>query len=123
MLKKTLTMLIAFVMVFSCATVAFATDDETEILLANGYMQGDVNMDGSIGVTDVILVLRHIIGKTTFNEKECSLADMNSDDEISVVDAIYIQKIIVNIQEPSTENPTVSDEYDKPIELPFVPAV
>lgn len=122
MFRRFLTILVAFAMVFSCATVAFATGDETELLPENSYKQGDVNMDNSIGITDVIFVLRHIIGKTTFNDKQCLLADMNSDDEISVVDAIYIQKIIVNIQEPSTEKPTVSDDYDKPIELPFIPA-
>ena len=125
MLKKLLVIIVASVLMFSCATVAFATGDDTELLPANGYKQGDVNMDSNIDVKDVILVLRHTVELTTLTEEKFLLADVDLNGVVNVRDAIYIQKIIVNIQENPTEKPTVPDEYiedDKPIELPFVPA-
>lgn len=125
MFKRILTIIIAFVLVFSCTTVAFATGDDTELLPADGYKQGDVNMDSNIDVKDVILVLKHTVELITLTKEELALADIDSNGVVNVRDAIYIQKIIVNIQETPTEKPTVPDEYiedDKPIELPFVPA-
>lgn len=118
-------MLIAVVMIFSCVTVAFATGDELNSVATASYKKGDVNMDSEIDVKDVILVLRHIVGMITFTKDQCSLADMDSNSEVNVSDALYIQKLIVNTQETPTEKPTVPGEFeedDKPIELPIVPA-
>ena len=58
--------------------------------------KGDVNFDSNIGLSDVIFILKKVIGKAEFNERSNYTADMNSDGRISVMDAIMLQKYIIN---------------------------
>lgn len=64
-------------------------DPEPEILL------GDVSGEGSINITDVILVLKHIVGSVDFSEQQFIAGDVTKDDSITVKDAITIQKYII----------------------------
>ena len=64
--------------------------------LGNEYEMGDVNMDGSVTVTDVMLTVNHILSNKPerFHEK---YADMNSDGRINVADVMLIvRKVIGN---------------------------
>lgn len=58
-------------------------------------IKGDVNFDENIGLSDVIFILKNVIGKIEFNERSKYTADMNSDGRISVMDAIMLQKYII----------------------------
>ena len=53
---------------------------------------GDVNSDGEITVTDVLILLRNVIGVVEFDARQQYIADMNSDGTISVVDGIIIKE-------------------------------
>ena len=58
------------------------------------YAMGDVNHDGSVSVTDVLLVVEYVLGKNPekfFIEN----ADVNSDKEITVADLLSIVAIIL----------------------------
>lgn len=58
------------------------------------YAMGDVNHDGSVSVTDVLLVVEYVLGKNPekfFIEN----ADINSDKEISTADVLSIVAIIM----------------------------
>ena len=126
MLRKALTIIVASILVFSCTTVALATGDNVEPMPSNSYQKGDINMDSNIDISDVILVLKHTVNIITLDDIQRSYADIDSNNEINVLDALYIQKIIVDTNEAPTEKPTIPDEYiedDKPIELPFIPAI
>ena len=52
---------------------------------------GDINQDGNIDVSDIIIVINIIIGDNSYNE----LADMNDDGIINVVDVVSIVNIIL----------------------------
>ena len=82
-------------------------------------------MDSKIDIKDVILVLKHTVGVISLTDEQCSLADMDTDAEVNVKDAIYIQRTIVNITPPvkPTNPPNEYVDDDKPIELPFIPAM
>ncbi|MEE1076755.1 MAG: Ig-like domain-containing protein [Acutalibacteraceae bacterium] len=56
---------------------------------------GDVNDDGAINVKDVILVLQHNIDKIELNNTELEYADIDGSGTVDVVDAILIQKLIL----------------------------
>jgi len=77
-------------------------DTEASFTIMNGrvlgskadYLLGDVNGDGSISVTDVGMIISHILEKTPtdFNTKA---ADMNGDGDITVTDVgVLITKIL-----------------------------
>ena len=59
------------------------------------YKMGDVNVDGEVTVTDVMLTVNHIMGQDdeAFHSK---YADINQDGEINVTDVMLIVGIILN---------------------------
>ena len=59
------------------------------------YKMGDVNVDGEVTVTDVMLTVKHIMGEDddAFHSK---YADINQDGEINVTDVMLIVGIILN---------------------------
>ena len=64
-------------------------------------LKGDVNNDGSVSVTDVTMVISHILGQTHdgFNK---DAADVNGDGSISVTDVTMIINIILTKPVPTT---------------------
>ena len=56
------------------------------------YETGDVNMDGSVNVSDVVIAVNIVLGMSPFNE----LADINGDSIINVQDIILLVDIILN---------------------------
>ncbi len=58
---------------------------------------GDINGDGSIGVDDALLVLRHTMGIITLSEDQLALADLNADGDVNTIDAVLVQRIAMNL--------------------------
>ena len=52
-------------------------------------LYGDVNFDGSLDVTDVILLVNFVLG-TTPTEEEALTADMNQDGIVNILDVIQV---------------------------------
>lgn len=64
------------------------------VTVSEAYTLGDVNGDGSVSVTDVTMVISHILGLTPegFNK---DAADVNGDKSISVTDVTMMINIIL----------------------------
>jgi len=56
--------------------------------------KGDINGDGEVDISDVILCLRQAVG---LNPPEPSLADINGDGEVDISDVILILRIAVGL--------------------------
>ena len=56
---------------------------------------GDVNNDGIVNVTDVMLTVNYVVGQTPAGFVEAN-ADMNADGTITVTDVIAIVNIAVS---------------------------
>ena len=59
------------------------------------YAMGDVNHDGSVSVTDVLLIVEYVLGKSP-EQFFIENADANSDKEITVADVLSIVAIILS---------------------------
>lgn len=68
---------------------------EVDILKNTTYVIGDVNGDGDITVTDVTLLVNHILGKPN-DVFIISNADVNRDGSINVTDVTKLVNIILN---------------------------
>ncbi len=68
------------------ATTQLGTEDQ------QGFEKGDVNMDGIVNVVDVFRVQQNIAGINNFNSTQKDLADYNEDENVSIVDAVMIQR-------------------------------
>ena len=72
----------------------------------SGYRLGDVNFDGSINVTDVMLVSANVKNITQLNGSRRSAADINDDGQITVTDVSMLAAYVKNIR----SLPTVDTE-------------
>ena len=52
-------------------------------------LYGDVNFDGSLDITDVILLVNFVLGQTP-TEEEALTADMNQDGIVNILDVIQV---------------------------------
>ncbi len=82
--------------------IRFVANEElescTEIIETN-FTAGDVTLDGSVNILDVITVNKAILGKETLTAMQNKTADINRDDKIDSSDALEILKQIVGIAE------------------------
>ena len=53
-------------------------------------LYGDVNFDGTLNVTDIILMVNFVLNTSTPTEEEFLTADMNSDGIINILDVITV---------------------------------
>ena len=64
-------------------------------IVVSEFIMGDVNHDGQVDVSDVMMAVNKALGKTiaNFHQKE---ADINGDDVIDVADVMSIVRIVLN---------------------------
>ena len=72
--------------------------DECGICNGDGsscQLTGDLNQDGSVGVLDVVTIVRFIMGIETPNNTQFTSADLNGDGSLDVVDVVMLVDIIM----------------------------
>ena len=57
---------------------------------------GDANLDCSLNILDLIVLVNHIIGNTSLNENQVDLSDFNNDGLIDVLDVTTIIQLIIS---------------------------
>lgn len=60
-------------------------------------LKGDVNVDGTVNVTDAVLVLLNITELSPLSAAQRAVADMNADQAIDVADAVLILRKAVGL--------------------------
>ena len=58
---------------------------------------GDANQDGTVNVSDIIMVVNHIIGSSTLSDSALCASDLNGDGAINVTDIITIVNVIIGM--------------------------
>lgn len=58
---------------------------------------GDVNCDGQITTSDVILTARYIVGLVNISEQQQILADANGDANITNADVILLARYLLGL--------------------------
>ena len=80
----------------------------------NISLQGDVNLDETINIQDVILLIGQVLGNTNLNEEQLDQADLNNDSVIDVLDIVNVVSKILYPQNPEwnlEQNWTGNDSY------------
>ena len=119
-MKKFLSVTFVLLLLFSFSFAAFASDDLE--ILPDKYKVGDVDMDGDISIVDATLVQRHLAQIDVLSSKQLELADTNFDASVSISDATRIQMHVAGLLDITKPEEEPTEDDDKPIELPFVPA-
>ena len=55
-------------------------------------LKGDVNLDGKINTSDVVLINKFLIGKATLKGQALKNADYNNDESINIFDSVLIKR-------------------------------
>ena len=56
---------------------------------------GDVNEDGNITVSDVIMLQKYLHGKIKFTEQQFHISDVTSDGIVNIFDLIYLKRMLL----------------------------
>lgn len=59
-----------------------------------GYELGDVNGDGTIDITDIVSIIRHISRTRILTDEKFARADVNADNSVDIIDIVTIVRII-----------------------------
>ena len=82
--------------------------------MAGPDLCGDLNGNGTVDVSDAILLLRYITGLVTLTPEQQRLADVNGDGEINVADAVLILRYIVGLVGELPVEPGSPDDDEPP---------
>ena len=58
---------------------------------------GDVDVDGEVGNSDLILIARYLVNLVDFDDNQFTAADMNEDGAVDNTDLIAVARAIVNV--------------------------
>lgn len=56
------------------------------------YRQGDLNMDGTVNVADLLLMNKYLLGTESITKKQFKLADMNEDSSADIFDMVCLRR-------------------------------
>ena len=71
-------------------------EEEYEWDSKNTYKVGDVNLDGSVSVSDVIYLQRYILAIDKFKKENFYIADMNGDSSVNIFDLALLKRELIN---------------------------
>ena len=55
---------------------------------------GDVNIDGTVNIDDLRLILKYVCGKNEFTEQQMILADVDGNGEVNIVDLRQVLRYV-----------------------------
>lgn len=68
--------------------------------------KGDINADGSVSVSDAMLLFNYVAGKESFTDEQKKIADVNADGDVNIADAMKLYNIILGKDTAVEENPS-----------------
>ena len=82
-----------------CDNVCNSTATLDDCGVCDGYAftgSGDISLDGSLDVIDIVIIIDYIIEELPMSDCELDVSDMNSDGSINVIDVVSIVYILLD---------------------------
>ena len=71
-------------------------NNNISIIALSDFELADINLDDNINITDIVVLVEHIVGNTTLtNNQQLLLSDVNYDQNINITDVILIVDSII----------------------------
>ena len=71
-------------------------NNNISIISLSNFELGDINLDDNINITDIIIIIDHIISNNMItNSHQLMLSDLNNDEIINITDIIFITDLII----------------------------
>ncbi|MDD3363025.1 MAG: dockerin type I domain-containing protein [Hespellia sp.] len=68
--------------------------DYVIVMKDNAFKKGDVDGSGKVDLKDLMLILKHVSGKTTMTEEQQKIADVTSDGKVDLKDLMLVLKFV-----------------------------
>ena len=78
-----------------------AVDEGTDIIdeiIEPVAIKGDANLNGSVGVADIVVIISHILGDSILTGQAYENADMNDSGEVRINDIVLIVNEILGLE-------------------------
>ena len=75
--------------------VEAALDDFKLEIIGYEFIEGDLNLDSSVDILDIVLLVNLILGEFEPSESQLSAADLNQDSVIDVIDIVTLVNMIL----------------------------
>jgi len=89
----------------------------------NASLSGDVNLDETVNIQDILLIINNVLGNIVFNDEQNNQADTNNDDIIDILDIITLVNFILNPQPSGWDFQTEWTGYDSYIFVQYDPTI
>lgn len=98
----------AFTLTIHAESMLSSPEGESPLHISSMNKAGDVNNDGELSLSDVLLIVDYILGNPSsdFNKDN---ADLDGDGEISLADILILIDHILNPEDDSTPKPDDGD--------------
>ena len=103
-MKKTASLIISAILAATAAPAVSASAASITVPEVTA-VTGDINSDGSIAVSDAVLIMEYLLGKEEFTETQYKAADLNTDGNVDTFDFVVMrEKIVAEIESDIKEN-------------------
>ena len=89
-------------------TMLYATEIENPSHISTNGKAGDVNNDGELSLTDVLMIVDYILDSPS-SDFHLENADLDGDGEISLADILILIDYILNPEDETTPKPNDGD--------------
>ena len=76
----------------NCNECYIGGNSQISFTISSNQLIGDINLDNSVNVVDIVVIVSLILNQDTYNE----LADMNNDGQINIVDIVQLVNLILS---------------------------
>lgn len=90
-----------------CATVLASTLPALPASAATAALVGDVTLDGSVNLSDVVAAQQYLLNKRTLSAEAGANADYNADNVCNVIDLILLKRDVLNKIDPVNDAITI----------------
>jgi hypothetical protein len=66
------------------------------VISDDSLIKGDINSDGSVTITDAVLLQKYLLNAYTFTKEQWELADMTGDGKVNVFDLCVMKNKLIN---------------------------
>ena len=58
-------------------------------------LKGDVNLDGTVSVSDAVLLQKYLVSMTPLDKEQASRADLSEDQSLNVIDLCLLKQMLL----------------------------
>lgn len=78
----------------ACNALGKSTESKVTFTVGD-LIKGDINSDGSVEMSDIVLLQKHLLSSEGLNAEQCRAADINSDGTVDIFDMVLLRQILI----------------------------